>query len=220
MFIFLLTASGYLCTYLFQWGKFHYYSIPKSFIEINSNTIVSTLVFIFILTILTAFYLSFTEKIMNLKDKKKSLRVNKEKYSFTIQFFLIGGLVIFVGLGINLNYNPNYFLMALVLWMLFVIFNSYDFLFTPTLVAFIILGVFTIGYSISENESTFLIMKDQSTNQSYVVLNMQGGKAIVAEVDLKKNMIHPEYQLVKFETDKLNEHTLNLEKIENLKVKK
>lgn len=219
LFIFLLTASGYLCTYLFQWGKFHYYSIPRSFIEINSNTIVSTLVFIFILTILTAFYLSFTKKYMNLKDKKKSLILNKKKYHFTIQFLLIGGIVIFVVLGINLNYNPSYFLMALVLWMLFIILKHYDFLFIPTYVAFTILGIFAIGYLFSENESTYLIMKDQSTNQSYVVLDAQGGKAIVAKVDLKKNAIHPEYQLVKFETDKLNEHTLNLEKIENLEIK-
>jgi len=97
--------------------------------------------------------------------------------------------------------------------------KNYEFLLLTSYISFILLGVFVTGYSISENESAYLIMKDQSTNQSYVVLNMQGGKAIVAKVDLKKNMIHPEYQLVKFETDKLNEHTLNLEKIEHLEVK-
>lgn len=150
---------------------------------------------------------------------KEPLIVTVKKYNFTIQFLLVLGQVILFSLAINSNYNPNYFFMMLVLLMLYFILKNYEFLLLTSYIAFILLGVFVTGYSISENESAYLIMKDQSTNQSYVVLNMQGGKAIVAKVDLKKNMIHPEYQLVKFETDKLNEHTLNLEKIEHLEVK-
>lgn len=156
---------------------------------------------------------------MNLKKMKKSTMFSKKKYNFFIQFLLVFGQVIFAILAIKSNYNPSYLLMMLVLLLLYLILKSYDSLLIPTYIAFTLLGVFVIGYSFAENESTYLVMKDQSTNQSYVVLDTQGGKAIVAKVDLKKNIIYPEYQLVKFETDKLNEHTLNLKKIENLEVK-
>lgn len=150
---------------------------------------------------------------------KEPIVMNMKKYNFSIQFLLVLGQVMFIILAINSNYNPNYFLMMLVLFMMYFTLKNYESLLITTYIAFILLGVFVIGYSISENESTYLIMKNQSNNQSYVVLNIHGGKAIVARVDLKKNTISPEYQLIKFESDKLNEHMLNLKKIENLKVK-
>lgn len=71
--IFLLSALGYLCTYFFQWGKFYYYSIPRSFIEINSNTIVSSLAFIIVLLIFSSFYVGFIKKNANLIKTKNFL---------------------------------------------------------------------------------------------------------------------------------------------------
>jgi len=219
LFIFSLTALGYLCTYIFQWGKFYYYSIPRSFIEINSNIIVGSLVFILILIILATFYLGFIKKIMEYNSMKKSLTINVKKHNFFIQFLLVLGQIMFTVLAISSNYNPNYILMMLILFMMYFTLKNYEYLLITTYIAFILLGVFVIGYSISENTTNYLIMKNQSNNQSYVVLNIHSGKAIVAEVDLKRNTISPEYQLIKFETNKLNEHILNLKEIKHLKVK-
>lgn len=220
LFIFSLTALGYLCTYIFQWGKFHYYSIPRSFIEINSNTIVSSLVFIFILLILFMFYIGFLKKIMDYLSMKESLITNIKKHNFLIQFFLVLGQIILIILSKNSNYNPIFFSMMLVLFMIYFTLKNYEYLLMIAYIAFILLGVFIIGYLISENESSYLIIKKQSTYQSYVVLDIQGGKALVAKVDLENNMIFPEYQLIKLETNKLNEHKLSLKEIKNLDVKK
>ena len=170
------------------------------------------------LIILSAFYLGFIKKNTHLKGIKDSLLVKVKTYNHSVQFLLVFAIIFLAFLAIKSDYNPHYFLIMLISLMIYFLLKNYESLLAISYIAFILLSVFVIGYSIADNESTYQVMKNQSTNQSYVVLNIQGGKAIVAEVDLKKNTIYPEYQLIKFETDKLNEHTLNLKKIENLRV--
>ncbi|WP_214891366.1 hypothetical protein [Exiguobacterium sp. s142] len=220
LFIFSLTGLGYLCTYIFQWGQFHYYSIPRSFIEINLNTIVDSLVFILILLMLSSFHLEFIKKNNYLKGAKNFLITKARSYNLIFQFTLVFAICALAFIAMISDYNPYYFLMMLFLLMMYLLLKNYQYLFAVSYVSFILLSVFVIGYSTADNESDYLVMTDQSLKKSYVVLHVQGGKAIVAEMNLKKNLIYPDYQLIKFETNKLNEHKLKLEKLEGLEVQR
>ena len=174
--------------------------------------------FIMILVILSTIYLGFIKKNQKLKNIKNSLYDKVKVYDHFVQLILILATVIFSFLGMQSGYNPHYFLLAIISLMIYLLLKKYESLLAICFVAFILFTVFDIGYSIAESESTYIVMKDNSTNQSYVVLNVQGARAIVAKVDLKRSTVYPEYQLIKFETDKLNEHPLNLKVIENLKI--
>lgn len=220
LFIFSLTGLGYLCTYIFQWGKFHYYSIPKSFIEINSNTLLSSLVFMLILLMLSSLHVGFIKKNTYLKSAKNILFIKASPYNRFIQFLLVCMMVILGFMGTLSDHYPYYLIGMILLLVLYFLLKNYQSLFFISYIGFILCGVFTTGYSIAENETTYLVIDDPSKEKSYVVLNIQNGKAIIAEMSEEENLIYPNYQLLKIEADKLNEHVLNQKELKDLQIKK
>ncbi len=95
--VFFLSSLSYLIVYFFQWGKFYYYSIPISFIEINSNSLLSSLVILSVISILVLFYLELLKEIIlvPLKSRltpniihefKKKIRVYSFLYIIIVAF--------------------------------------------------------------------------------------------------------------------------------------
>lgn len=72
--------------------------------------------------------------------------------------------------------------------MLYFLLKNYESLFILSYISFILLLVFFIGYIVSEKESSYLILYDDATQNSYAVLHSYDGKAIIAEMNLKKKV--------------------------------
>ncbi len=64
-----------------------------------------------------------------------------------------------------------------------------------------------------------LVIKDLSSNTSYVVLHLDNSKALISKIDLKTKSFSSQFQLIKIDSDKLNKFTLELKKINGLTIK-
>jgi len=216
--VFFLSSLSYLIVYFFQWGKFYYYSIPISFIEINSNSLLSSLVILSVISILVLFYLELLKEIIlvPLKSRLTPNIIHELKKKIRVYSFLYIIIVAFLF---------EYFDLFIVVLISFLLLTVYFYLAEKkqiafvTLIIFILSLFFTIGFLFEKFQTNKLVIKDLSSNTNYVVLHLDNSKALISKIDLKTKAFSSQFQLIKIDSDKLNKFTLELKKINGLTIK-
>ncbi|HVW95782.1 MAG TPA: hypothetical protein VHA56_07425 [Mucilaginibacter sp.] len=91
----LLSAYGYFCVYVYEYGYFKYFNLPADFIEVQLNEV---LIFIFSLTLLICGVIFWIDKLLVINT---SYGTRKFLVNTTIKTFGLGLIVFFLVLNVS-----------------------------------------------------------------------------------------------------------------------
>ncbi|WP_370014574.1 hypothetical protein [Peribacillus sp. B2I2] len=191
--LFILTALGYMTTYIYELGYKYYFSLPSNLIDLSLTNITRSIIFVSFFFGF-AFLVDFYNNETKVKERRRKININITK------IYALLSLIAF-SLIVNGQFNPIdavIILVALIILFLLFIFKPSKLLLYIMLFAYFIILTFKLGYNFAD-KSEYLVIKDDDL----VVIDYYQDRAIVAKADLKKKVIYPEYQFIKLETDEI-----------------
>jgi hypothetical protein len=205
-----ITALFYGLAYVNEYGKYVYYGIPTSLIELDLNSLTESVISLSPLLLIVIIY-SYRMILKIRKRKNKNDNDNgNDNDNFQIKgnkihalFYLILSLQI-LGLFCYINYNFFGMYSYLVLFISFILFVFLIFIFIfyikkeylYSLAIFILYSIFqsyTLGYIEGAFNITHVIIK--TDNHDFVLLETYKENFIIAPVNLKSKKISREISL-------------------------
>lgn len=195
----IIALLAYVLTYTYIAAQYMYYKVPLNFLAFNNYRLLGISFIIFIVLILV--FMLFKKVSGSIKETPKISRVEKSS--------IMGYAVIIIFLSVLFYLN----IINFYAWLAFIIFSLLLLPFFPknktsiypfsilALVSFLLLSAY-LGRFTAEHKASYYVIKAQK--QSYVVLDTYKDNYIIAEVNLKKKVINPEFQLVDNKSELFN----------------
>ncbi|MFA2566160.1 hypothetical protein [Bacillus wiedmannii] len=223
--IFIITIVGYGIAGLYEMGYKSFYHLSNKLIDFNATTIINALISIGIMSIVGIAFNFIPEEIKKSESIKKFYQKffysgeANEQFRFTKKTYILFLIITIILIGLivqDTNHIWDFIIWILLLGsVVFVLRNSW------VISAFLLLLLISVcsyrwGYIQAQQKTEYLALK----NQNLIIVDYYKDKAIVAKADFKKKIIYPEYQFIKLESSKPNEHQFELKYTGFMEMKK
>jgi TRAP-type uncharacterized transport system fused permease subunit len=199
-----ITALCYGLVYTLELGKYNYYGIPTSLIELDLNSLTSGILTLFPMLLIIFFFiyhLFFKIKSNKTNDLEEDVKKKSSKWSLVRDIATLVVLIYICGFiyGLYIKYFGNITYLIFILVMIFLVFIIFMIRFykkenyTNTLITgilFFIIFSFSLGYIAPALNTHHVVI--QVKNQNYILLENYKENFILSPVDLKTKTLKRE----------------------------